>query len=72
MRRNAGLAPHREAHLGGLGLDPELAEQPQETGIGAAVADDEAAVDREHAAVGGEDLVRVRVAPDAVLAPRGG
>ena len=63
----AAVAPHREAHLGGLGLDPELAEQPEEMGVGAVVADDEAAVDREHAAVGREDLVRVRVAPEAVL-----
>ena len=63
----ATVAAHREAHLGGLRLDAELTEEAKEVRVRAVVADDEAAVDREHAAVGRHDLVRVRVATESVL-----
>ena len=57
----AAVAAHGHAHVGGLRLDPELVEQPEQVRVRAVVVDDEPAVDREHALVGGEHVVGVRV-----------
>ena len=60
--QTAAVAAHGHAHVGGLRLDPELVEQPEQVRVRAVVVDDEPAVDREHALVGREHVVRVRVA----------
>ena len=63
----APVAAHRHAHVGGLGLDPELAEQPEQVRVGAQVVHDEAAVDREQSPVARDDVVGVRVTAEARL-----
>ena len=63
----AAVAAHRHAHVGRLGVDAELAEQAQQRGVRAQVVHDEPAVDGHDAAVGGHDVVGVRVATEARL-----
>ena len=63
----AALAAHRHAHVGGAGLDAELAEETQQVRVRAVVVHDEPGVDRDDAVVGGEHVVRVRVATEARL-----
>ena len=63
----AAVAAHRHAHVGGLGLHPELAEEAQQRGVRAQVVHDEAAVDGHDAPVGGHDIVGVRVATETRL-----
>ena len=46
-----GVGAHGHAHVGLERLDPELGEEAQEGRVGPVVVDDEAGVDREHAAV---------------------
>ena len=61
------LAPHRHAHVGGLRLHLQLGEEPEQIRVGAVVVHDEPGVDRDHAVVGREHVVGVRVAPETVL-----
>ena len=63
----APVAAHRHAHVGGLGLHAELAEQPEQVGVRAQVVHDEATVDREEPAVAGDDVVGVRVPTETGL-----
>ena len=65
--QSAAVAADAHAHLGGLGLDAELAEQPAQQRVGAVVVDDEPAVDARAAAVGRCDVVGVGVAAEAAL-----
>jgi hypothetical protein len=63
----AALAAHRHAHLGVPGGHPELGEQAHQMGVGAGVVHQEPAVQRQHTAVAGGDVVGVRMPAEAVL-----
>ena len=61
------LAPHAHAHLGRSHLHPELGEELAQPRVGPVVVDDETAVHRMLAAVGGGHVVGVCVTAEAVV-----
>ena len=65
--QTAALAGDRHAHLGRLRGDAELAEQPQQVGVGLLVVHDEPTVDRHRPPGGAGDVVGVGVAPQAIV-----
>lgn len=63
----AAVAPYGHAHLGVLGGDAELVEEPEQVRVGALVVHDESAVHEDRAAVAGGQFVGVGVAAQAVV-----
>ncbi len=59
-------ARHGEAHVGGLGLDADLREQPDQIGIGSIVVHQKARVERQRSARAFGDN-RVSVTPEAFI-----
>ena len=60
----AVVVAHRHRHVGLLGGDTEVVEQPAQRRVGAVVVDQEGAVDADDVAVAAVEIMGVRVPPD--------